>query len=346
MSRRLAIWLFTVLVFVGFVIAAAIAAGGAAAEVEAPLTRDGVTYDGSKVQSGDEGNIAVVPIIGAVVNGNSSPDGSATGSADIIRMLDAIAEEEDRFDGVILELDTPGGAVLAAQEIHDAVIRLQKDTDLPVLAWMRDVTASAGYYIAAPADHIIAAGTTFTGSIGVILEYYEAAELADEVGVKSIVIKSGKLKDMGNPLREITAEERAVLQSVIDEAYDEFVKVVVDGRDMTDAEVRKIADGRIYSGRQAEKLDLVDEIGLRRDAYEAMAKLIDKDDPDGDDLEVIEFERRYGLLESLSASTSPALEGLASLRTLATVAGGATPAPSMRAGNGVVSLQYRAELGR
>ena len=348
MSRRIAIWLAIVVVFIGLIIAAAASAGGA--DVASSLTRDGVSYDAVNVQSGEaDQRIAVIPIVGAVVNGGSSPDGSATGSEDIVRMLDEIADNESAFAGVILELNTPGGAVLAAQEIHDAILRLKKTTDLPVLAWARDVTASAGYYIAAPADHIIAASTTLTGSIGVILEYYEAAELADEVGVKSVVIKSGKLKDMGNPLRPITGEERAVLQSVIDEAYDQFVGVVSDGRDMSEAKVRKLADGRIYSGSQARELDLVDELGLRRDAYNAMAKLIDSDGTDGDDLDVVEYSRRFGLFDSLSASASPALAALENVGAAASVltGDGATAGTfgTRRAGNGLVDLQYRAEIG-
>lgn len=352
MSRRLAIWLLVLLVFLGCVIAAAASAGGASDDLAAPLERNGVSYDGSEIQSGDgDVTVAVVPVIGAVMNGDSSPDGSTTGAADFVRMLDAIAEDEDRFDGVILELDTPGGGVLAAQEMHDAVERLKRDTDLPVLAWMRDVTASAGYYVSAPTDRIVAAGTTLTGSIGVILEYVEGAELADKVGVKPVVIKSGKLKDMGSPFRAITPDERAVLQSVIDEAYDEFVGVVADGRELSEAEVRELADGRIYSGRQAKEIGLVDELGIRADAYDAMAKLIGRRDGEsikGEDLEVVEFGRRFGFFDTIAAGVSPTLDGLRAAGELAGFATG-TAVPdrtgSFAAGNGLVRLQYRAELG-
>jgi protease-4 len=351
MSRRLAIWLAIVVVFIGLIIAASV--NGSAADVQAGLTRDGVTYDGSLVQEGadsDSPRVAMIPIVGAITNGDSTANGASTGSEDVVRMLDEIAANEDQYSGVILELDTPGGAVLAAQEIHDAIERLEHDTDLPVLAWARDVTASAGYYIAAPADRIVAASTTLTGSIGVILEYYEAAELADKVGVKSVVIKSGKLKDMGNPLRAITPEERAVLQSVIDEAYDQFVGVVSDGRKLSEAKVRKLADGRIYSGRQAKQLGLVDELGLRRDAYDAMAKLIDDGD-DGEDLAVVEYSRRFGLFDALGASASPTLASLQNIGDAASVLSGKRSSASamsgtgVRAGNGLVDLQYRAEIG-
>lgn len=353
MSRRLAIWLVLVLVFVGLIVAAATSAGDTATDVEESLDRDGVTYTAKKVQSGtDDRVVAVVPIYNAIVSGDSPADGSATGAADIVRVLDEIADSKDRFDGVILELETPGGGVLAAQEIHDAVVRLKEDTDLPVLAWMRDVAASAGYYIAAPTDHIIAAGTTFTGSIGVIMEYYEAAELADEIGVKSVVIKSGKLKDMGNPLRPITPEERSVLQSVIDEAYGEFVDVVADGRDLSEAKVREIADGRIYSGTQAKELDLVDEIGIRRDAYDAMAKLIAKEDKgstDGEDLDVVEFQRSFSFLDTIAAGAAPTLDGLDAARAAGKFLRGDgidAKALGMRpTSNGLVNLEYRAVLG-
>lgn len=354
MSRRIAIWLVIVVLFLGLIIAAASSSSGA--ETAPSLARNGVSYDGTTLQESEDDpasapRIAMIPIVGAVTGGSSAPDGSSTGSEDVVAMLDEIADNSDDYEGLILELDTPGGGVLAAQEIHEAVERFKKATDIPVLAWARDVTASAGYYIAAPADRIIAASTTFTGSIGVILEYYEASELADEIGVKSIVIKSGKLKDMGNPLRAITAEERAVLQSVIDEAYDQFVGVVADGRDMGEAEVRKLADGRIYSGTQAKELGLVDELGLRRDAYDAMAKLVDEDarDGDGEDLTVVQYSRAFGLFDTLGASASPTLAALENVGDAASILTGkhldAGSFGTRRAGNGLVDLQYRAELG-
>lgn len=355
MSRRLAIWLVIVIAFVGVVIAAA--GTETTSDATSSLQRDGVTYRAKKVQSGGDGRtVAIVPIYNTMTSGDTPANGSATGAADVVRMLDAIADKDDRFDGVILELDTPGGSVLAAEEIHDAILRLKRETKLPVLAWMRDTAASAGYYVAAPTDRIIAADSTFTGSIGVILSYFEASKLADDIGVRSVVIKSGKLKDMGNPLRALTEEEREVFQSVIDEAYDGFVDVVADGRDMSESKVRELADGRVYSGAQAKANGLVDELGLRRDAYDAMARLIAKRDRGsrrGSDLDVVELRREHGFLETLAAGAAPTLDGLDAARAVGRVLGvGVRPGVSARTGDarsiasgGTIRLEYRSELG-
>ena len=354
MTRRLVIWIFLVIILVALVATGASAGGSSTASLATPLSKDGVSYAGTVVQDGDgDKRVAIIPIYNALVDGDTPPDGSATGGDDIVRMLDAIAEDEDTWDAVILELDTPGGSVLASEEITDALARLKDETDLKVLAWMRGTAASAGYYISAPTDHIVASEHTFTGSIGVILEYYVVQELADEIGVEAVTIKSGKLKDIGNPLRKATPEERALFQSIIDEAYDTFVDVVAEGRDLDEQEVRKIADGRIYTGKQAKELDLVDTLGLRRTAYDEVAKLVGGDD-EGEDLDVVTYSRSYGLLESLGATAQPTLDTLATARAVGGVlrgdadavgalAGGT--AGSRRLGSGFAKLEYRAELG-
>ena len=354
MSRRLAVWIALLVVFGALIATAAGGAGGDTGGISTPLSRNGVTYAGQVVQDGDEGvKVAMIPVHSAIIDGDSPADGTATGGDDIVRMLHAIAEDEDSWDGLILELDTPGGSVLASEEITDALRRLQKETDIEVLSWMRGTAASAGYYISAPTDHIVAAPTTFTGSIGVIMEYFVASELADEVGVEAVVIKSGRLKDIGNPLRQETPEERALLQEIIIEAYDEFVDVVARGRDMDEDTVRELADGRIYSGRQAKELGLVDTLGLRREAYDEMAKLIDQKGVTGEDLDVVRYSRTFGFLESLAAGASPTLDTLATARTVGDVVRGdgaavstlARDAATRRIGNGFARLEYRAELG-
>lgn len=354
MTRRLAVWIFLLILFVALVATAASGAAGDAGSLTTPLSEDGVSYGGSVVQDGDaDERVAMIPVYDVLVDGDTPAGGGATGGDDIVRMLDAIVEDEDSWDGIILELDTPGGSVLASEEITDALERLKKDTDIKVLSWMRGTAASAGYYISAPTDRIVAAPSTFTGSIGVILEYFVVDELAKEVGVEAVTIKSGKLKDIGNPLRQETPEERALFQKIIDEAYDGFVDVVVEGRDMDEDRVRELADGRIYTGRQAEELGLVDELGLRRTAYDELAKLIDAKGTEGEDLDVVRFTRTYGFLESLAAGTQPTLDTLATARAVGGVLRGdgaalgtlAQDAGARRMGNGFARLEYRAELG-
>jgi len=350
MTRRLAVWFVLLALLVASIAFAAVSAEDSGGAVASSLSRDGVSYDGTVVQEGNgDHRIAIVPLYGALYDGDTSAAGGSTGGDDIVRMLDAIADDEDSWDGVVLELDTPGGSVLAAAEIHDAIERLKQDTDLPVVAWMRGTAASAGYYVSAPTDRIVAAPSTFTGSIGVILEYYVVQGLADDLGVEAVVIKSGKLKDIGNPFRKATAEERAVFQAAIDEAYGEFVQVVADGRDIPEAEVRKLADGRFYTGTQAKELDLVDELGLKREAFDAVAKLVD-DDVDGEDLEVVRFARTFGFFESLSAGVQPSLDTLAAAKVVGKAvrgdAGALAAAPgSIRTGSGFARLEYRAVIG-
>ncbi len=352
MSRRLVVWLFLLILLVALIVSAAASAPGASS-LTAPLQRNGVTYAGSVVQDGGSGvRIATIPIRGALVDGNGSADGASTGGDDVVRMLDAIREDDGSWDGVILELNTPGGSVLASEEIVAALERLDEQTDLPVLAWMRGTAASAGYYVSAPTDRIVASRNTFTGSIGVILEYYVVAELADEVGVEAVTIKSGELKDIGNPFRKATERERELFQTIIDQAYDQFVDVVADGRDMSESRVRELADGRIYTGAQAKENGLVDVLGLRETAYDEMAKLVDEKGVDGSDLDVVGFRRQYGFLDVLLADAGPTLDSLAqagsvagALRgdrsSIARLAGGDPDS----AGGDLARLEYRAAFG-
>ena len=353
MTRRLVIWLFLLIVLVALVAAAATTGASTSTSIASPLTRDGVSYAGTVVQEGDgDGRVAIIPVYNAITDGDTPPGGGATGGDDIVRMIDEIAANEDDWDGVILELDTPGGSVLASEEITDALERLKAGTDIKLLAWMRGTAASAGYYISAPTDRIVASTNTFTGSIGVILEYYVVEELAQEIGVESVTIKSGKLKDIGNPLRKATAEERELFQTIIDEAYGEFVNVVADGRDMDEDRVRELADGRIYTGKQAKENGLVDVLGLRRTAYDEMADLLGDGDA-GDELNVVTYSRTYGFLESLSAGAQPTLDTLAAAKTVGGVLRGdaasvreLSQAPaSQRLGGGFAHLEYRAVIG-
>jgi len=162
---------------------------------------------------------------------------------------------------VVLEVNSPGGGVTASDEMYRTILEFKKKTDMPVVVSMGDVAASGGYYISAAADDIVANETTLTGSLGVIISLNNFTDLADKYGYKQEVIKSGEFKDIGSSFRELKPEERKIFQSVIDESYDEFVSVIAKGRDLPEDRVREIADGRIYSGKQAKELDLVDEFG-------------------------------------------------------------------------------------
>jgi len=172
---------------------------------------------------------------------------------------------------IVVRINSPGGSVGSSQEMYTALKRAKEE--LPVVVSMADVAASGGYYLAIAADSIIANPGTTTGSIGVIAQLPQFYRLMDKIGIDQEVIKSGKFKDVGNPSREMTPEERAYLQTMIDNVHQQFVRDVARGRRMQEEEVREVADGRIFTGEQAKELGLVDELGNLRDAINAAAKL-------------------------------------------------------------------------
>jgi len=187
----------------------------------------------------------------------------------LLKVLDNAAED-DTVDGIIVNVDSPGGGVVESATIHDKVVEIQEDYDKPVYVTMGNTAASGGYYVAAPAEKIVAHPATLTGSIGVIMESINFSDLADDFGIDFNTIKSGKHKDIMSPSRKMTDEEKDILQSMIDEMYDEFVQVIVDGRDMSESEVRRLGDGRVYTGKQAQENELVDELGSLEDTIAMM----------------------------------------------------------------------------
>ena len=171
-------------------------------------------------------------------------------------------EEYDRDDdikAIVIRIDSPGGSVVPAQEIYDKILEVKKNKK--VVVSMGSVTASGGYYIASAAEKIVANPGTITGSIGVIAQFPQMRELFEKIGLKSTVIKSGKYKDTGSPTREMTSDEKLLIQGVVDDIYDQFVEVISLNRKKPKAEIAAIADGRIFTGRQALSLGLIDYLG-------------------------------------------------------------------------------------
>lgn len=189
---------------------------------------------------------------------------------DVIDQIDDFADD-DGIRAVVVRIDSPGGGVAASQEICQAVLELRKKKK--VVASMGSVAASGGYLIASAADTIVANPGTITGSISAVMPFANVEELMKKVGVKSSVIKSGKFKDIGSPTREMTAEEKALLQGVVDDIYRQFVKKVAENRKVPLGKILAIADGRIFSGSQAVDLGLVDTLGGLKDAVAIAGKL-------------------------------------------------------------------------
>jgi protease-4 len=244
--------------------------------------------------------IAVIDIDGMILNARSSGLlGSGENPMAIFReRLDAAADDP-HVKAVVLRINSPGGAVTASDVMYQEVVHFRRDTHKPVVACMMDVAASGAYYIAMGCDRVYAHPSTVTGSIGVIMSLYNAKDLFAKLGVNSNPIKSGPNKDIGNPGREMTKEERAILQGMVDSFYGQFVHVVAEGRQMPEDQVRKLADGRVYTGVDAQKLGLVDEIGYLEDALrDAMAQAKVKD------ATIIAYDRGDGYRGSIY-STAP-----------------------------------------
>lgn len=172
--------------------------------------------------------------------------------------------EDDRIKGVVLRIDTPGGAVAPTQELYTELLRLGEIK--PVVTSMGTVAASGGYYLSCATDWIVSNPGTITGSIGVIMEFTNLEGLFSKLGVSSRIIKSGKFKDTGNPMRPMTDEEEELLQAMIMDTYDQFVEAVLKGRPVDEDEIRPYLDGRVLTGRQAYELGLVDQLGNINDA--------------------------------------------------------------------------------
>jgi len=204
--------------------------------------------------------IAVVDIKGVI-----------TSSRNIIDQIDAYSED-DNVKAIILRINSPGGSVGPSQEIYREVLKAREKKK--VIASIGSVGASGGYYVACASDLIVVNPGTITGSIGVVMEFSNVEELLKKIGLRSYVIKSGRHKDIGSPLREMTPEDKSILQGVIDSVHSQFIRAVAEGRNMEERKVRQIADGRIFSGEQARELGLVDRLGSLQDAIEIAAEMV------------------------------------------------------------------------
>ena len=207
------------------------------------------------------GEIALVRIQGMLMD-----------SQNIVRQLSDYRHNPG-VRGILLRIDSPGGAVAPAQEIYSEIMKLRADHKT-VYASMGTVAASGGYYIACAADYVLANPGTLTGSIAAVMVFSNIEELTNKIGVKPVIIKSGKYKDVGSPLRAMNPEERKLLQNVVDDVHQQFVQAVAKGRGLSVSEVKEIADGRIMTGQQALKLKLIDEIGGLEKTLELLAKKI------------------------------------------------------------------------
>lgn len=256
-----------------------------------PWREDLIEGDGAR-------KIAVVNVQGEIISGSEGGFASSAqaSSGNLVSQLEQ-ARNDDAVSAVVLRLNTPGGSVVASDEISREVAKVRK-AGKTVVAAMGEVAASGGYFIAAGANSIVANPSTITGSIGVIMVLLNLEGAAGKLGVDPIVVKAGRLKDIGSPFRDMTPSERRIFQRLLDEAHVRFMTVVSEGRQMPMRRVRGIADGRILSGEQAREAGLVDRLGTFDDAV-AEAKRLER----LRDARVVEYERPFSFADFFTGVT-------------------------------------------
>jgi len=218
--------------------------------------------------------VAVIYIEGVIMGGRGQAGilNEQGGTDNVIKQLHE-ARDNKAVKAVVLRINSPGGSATASQELGEEIKKLRA-TGKIVVASMGDIAASGGYWIAAVSDKIYANPATLTGSIGVYIPYSNWEELYKKIGIQQEKIKSGPHKDILSPERALTAEERAMVQVMVDDLYQQFVEVVAEGRHLNEDQVRQLADGRVYTGHQAKNLGLIDEYGNLYDAIDGAAAMV------------------------------------------------------------------------
>ncbi len=217
------------------------------------------------VQQANKPGVAIVKLYGVIqTTGDQNVFGPQRGADSTVAQLKKLSKNKN-VKAVVLRINSPGGTVGASQEVHSELIKLKKK-GVKIVASMADVCASGGVYAAVAADKILANKGTITGSVGVIFSVSNFKQLMEKVGMRAYSIRSGKFKDIGSYSRDMTEEEKSLLQEIVDSTYQQFLSAVVDGRGLTKEEVKKWADGRIFNGEQALKHKLIDQIGTYEDA--------------------------------------------------------------------------------
>jgi protease IV len=207
------------------------------------------------------------------------------------------ARDDKDVKAVILEVDSPGGGITASDIIHKEILDFKEKTEKKVIVSMQDVAASGAYYISVAADKIMSHPTTVTGSIGVIMPLINIADLVQKYGIEDTSVKSGYMKDIGSPFKKMSNEEREVLHDIVDEMYTRFLKIISEGRNMEIENVRKLSDGRIYTGKQALDNGLVDQIGYIEDAI-----TIAKEMAGLREAKIIKYKKTFTLAEIFSGT--------------------------------------------
>jgi len=249
--------------------------------------------------SGGKASRSLSPLPGLEKIALVKVEGMLITADDIVDEINNYADDSS-VKAILIRIDSPGGGVVASQEIFNAVLNARTQGKKKVVISMGSVAASGGYYIAAAGDRIVANPGTLIGSIGVKMEFANIEKLLEKIGVRGMVVKAGEYKDMGSPFREMTEPEKRLLQEVIDDVHSQFIEAVAKGRNLPEADVKAIADGRIFTGRQALHLKLVDQLGDLEDSIRVAAELAGiKGKP-----KVVKKEKKASFLEYFKDETA------------------------------------------
>jgi len=221
------------------------------------------------VSSSGGGTVAVIPIQGDIGYSSSNVLGGGVVNPDVVKEQIRSAEDDGSVGAILLEINSPGGTPVASEEIMNEI----KNSKKPVVSWISDSGASGAYLAATGSDKIVASNSSMVGSIGVIMDLTNLSDLYEKLGINRSSIKAGKYKDMGADYRDLTLEEQSILQVMVNENYDNFISIVAENRNLTHEYVASIAEGRIYTGKQAKDLKLIDEVGGKDEALDLAARL-------------------------------------------------------------------------
>ncbi|MBI3991151.1 MAG: signal peptide peptidase SppA [Candidatus Omnitrophica bacterium] len=268
------------------------------------------------VEGAGSNKVVLLPVKGLILaEGREGLFFSSEGTTEQIIARLKQAEEDAQVKAILLDVDSPGGEITASDIIHNRLLKFKK-SGKKVIVLMEDLAASGAYYISAPADKIIAHPTTITGSIGVIMQSANIEGLFEKIGVKDVTIKSGPKKDMLSPTRTLTEEERMLLEGIIMEMHARFKRIVAEGRNLPPEKVDALADGRIYTGEQALSNGLVDKLGYREDAIDAVKEILGVKE-----IKIVEYQKFHTFMDFFkymgNANTHPAsILSLDSLRKI------------------------------
>jgi protease-4 len=247
---------------------------------------------------GGREKIAMIELDGMLINAKTGGflQASENPLSLFTQQMKQAARDKD-VKAVVLRVNSPGGTVTTSDAMYQIVMRFREETGKPVVAALQEVAASGGYYVSLASDTIVAQPTTVVGSIGVIFNTFDLSGTMNKLGARAEAIKSGPLKDMGSPFKQLTADERAVMQGMVDEYYARFVEVVKQRRSLTDPETLKVTtDGRVFSGQRAKELGLIDHLGLLEDAIDVARTM-----GHAPGARVVMYKRPYGYRGSIYA---------------------------------------------